>query len=80
MKRSDMIQKIVYEALSWSGLDTSGVPLEEIANDVLTVCENEGMIPPMTNETENAPGGFVRLWTMKWSPETEKSENSHEEK
>ena len=46
MKRSEMIELIVYEVLSWDGLDTSGVPLEEIANDMLNVCEKLGMLPP----------------------------------
>lgn len=46
MKRSSMIEAIVYNALSWDGLDTSGVPLEEIANDMLTICEKLGMLPP----------------------------------
>lgn len=46
MKRSELIDRIVYEALSWDGLDTSGVPLSEIANDVLKVIEDAGMEPP----------------------------------
>ena len=40
MKRSEMIEMIVYEALSWDGLDTSGVPLEEIAEKMLETVEN----------------------------------------
>ena len=47
MKRSEVIESIVYECLSWSGLDTNGVPAEEIANDVLTHLEKLGMLPPM---------------------------------
>lgn len=46
MKRSDMIESIVYNCLSWDGLDTCGVPLEEIANDVLNHLEKMGMLPP----------------------------------
>jgi hypothetical protein len=46
MKRSDVIESIVYNCLSWDGLDTSGVPKEEIANDILTHLEKLGMLPP----------------------------------
>jgi hypothetical protein len=46
MKRSQMIEAIVYEALSWDGLDTSGVPIKEVAADVLKAVEKFGMLPP----------------------------------
>jgi hypothetical protein len=46
MKRSDAIDSIVYHCLSWDGLDTCGVPAEEIANDILTHLEKLGMLPP----------------------------------
>lgn len=46
MKRSEMLDILVYETLSWDGLDTSGVPLTEIANDILTCLEKRGMLPP----------------------------------
>lgn len=46
MKRSAAIDSIVYHCLSWDGLDTSGVPVEEIANDILTHLEKLGMQPP----------------------------------
>ncbi len=44
-----MIEIIIYEALSWDGLeiDGSGVSLEEIVSDILNVCEKRGMLPPM---------------------------------
>lgn len=42
MKRSQVIESIVYNCLSWDGLDTSGVPASEIANDVLTHIEKLG--------------------------------------
>lgn len=47
MKRSQAIESIVYNCLSWDGLNTSGVPLEEIANDILTHLEKIGMKPPV---------------------------------
>lgn len=43
MKRSLMIEMLVYEALSWDGLETSGMPLEEIADDILKVFEKRDM-------------------------------------
>lgn len=67
MRRKEMIDAIVYEALSWDGLDTGGVPLEEIANDMLKVVEKHGMLPPISkvgylqsNQWEpEGPGHFV---------------------
>ena len=48
MKRSQLIERIIYQALSWDGLkiDSCGVPLEEIVSDILDVCEDSGMLPP----------------------------------
>lgn len=72
MKRSEMIEAIVYGALSWDGLETSGVPLEEIANDVLKVCERMGMLPPDETvyganwEPENAESMVDELTDKNW--------------
>lgn len=66
MKRSEMIERIVYSALSWDGLDTSGVPLEEIAEDVLKVCEQAGMLPPMLPIPE-----YAYQAEHEWEPEIE---------
>ncbi len=57
MKRSDLIDHIVYTALSWDGLDTNGVPAEEIAEDVLSVIESVNMLGQFTAETVEE--GFV---------------------
>ena len=48
MKRSTMIELIIYEALSWDGLEINshGIPLEEIVSDILDSCERHGMLPP----------------------------------
>lgn len=42
MKRSYVIESIVYNCLSRDGLDTSGVDTKEIANDILTHLESLG--------------------------------------
>lgn len=48
MKRSTMIELVIYEALSWDGLEIMchGIPLEEIVSDILDSCERHGMLPP----------------------------------
>lgn len=45
MKRSFMVAAMA-EELQWDGLNTSGVPVVEIANDLLKVCERNGMSVP----------------------------------
>lgn len=70
MKRSEMIDLIVYEALSWDGLETSGISLEEIADDVLKVIEKHGMLPPDRLHPE-IPKNMSHL---KWSCEKAKEE------
>lgn len=64
MKRSDMIAYIVYECLSWDGLETSGVPLEEIADDILAAIEKAGMLPPGINHN-----GDGESMDYEWEPE-----------
>lgn len=61
MKRSDVIESIVYNCLSWDGLDTSGVPKEEIANDILTHLEKLGMLLCEKRDL----GSMGKLWTPK---------------
>lgn len=74
LKRSDMIERIVYEALSWNGLDTSGVPLKEIADDMLKVIEASGMLVPFYNVRRVEPGGIQK--TLGWEPETSETAKS----
>lgn len=75
MKRSEMIELIVYEALSWDGLSTSGVPVEEVANDMLRVCEKMGMRPPAqeTYEISDMQGNNLGVLddVYEWEPEDE---------
>lgn len=68
MKRSFLIEMIVYEALSWDGLNTSGVPREEIANDVLKICEKFGMLPPSIEVKGKTEFSY---WTNEWELEDE---------
>ena len=67
MKRSEMIGRIVYQALSWSGLETNGVALEEIANDMLKVVEKAGMNPPYILDKWETNHRY------EWEPEDEKA-------
>jgi hypothetical protein len=72
MKRSDAIDSIVYHCLSWDGLDTSGVPVEEIANDVLTHLEKLGMLPPRYTYIPGNPDIISELGSgikHEWEPE-----------
>lgn len=79
MKRSQMIELIVYEALSWDGLDTSGVPLEEIANDMLNVCEKFGMLPPTSKIIKSIDAEMPALGKGKFNYEIETNEWESEE-
>lgn len=76
MRRSEMIELIVYEALSWDGLSTSGVPVEEVANDMLRVCEKMGMLPPKPQSANSDNPIFLELENYtkllyNWEPEDE---------
>lgn len=72
MKRSLMIEMIVYEALSWDGLDTGGVPREEIANDMLKACEKLGMLPPTRYYKGESPLTLeMPFKSNTWEPEDE---------
>ena len=78
MKRSEIIESLVYHCLSWDGLDTSGVPAEEIANDILTHLEKVGMLSTRVRveevrkaiSPEGEEGTFIS-WTYKsvWEDE-----------
>lgn len=72
MKRSEMIEAIIYEALSWDGLNTNGVPLDEIASNVLDVCEKHGMLPPerVTN-VDSVSGHSIEYKENIWEKEND---------
>jgi hypothetical protein len=78
MTRKSMIEIIAYEALSWDGLDTNGVPKEEIAEDMLRVVEKYGMRPPLNVENyhfmDKSSKQFVdhANWYFAWDEENEK--------
>lgn len=74
MKRSEMIDMIVYECLSWDGLETSGVPAQEIASDILKCIEKHGMLPPTIvslRESYNRTDGRMGFDVNEWEPEEE---------
>lgn len=70
MKRSEAIDSIVYHCLSWDGLDTSGVDVKEIANDILTHVEKLGMLPPYN--PQHSDHGSIQ--DCEWCPEEETGE------
>lgn len=66
MKRSEVIDSIVYHCLSWDGLNTSGVDVKEIANDILTHIEKLGMLSPLVGQDFSDVRDYV------WELENEK--------
>lgn len=74
MKRSEMVLNIASELVNDL---TNFMPFDKaqcMAEIILTRIQKDGMIPPMSKETETHHGGYVRLWTMKWEPEVEEDE------
>ncbi len=76
MKRSEMIETIVYEALSWDGLDISDRLAYEIAEDMLRSVEKHGMLPPsytrvLGADVDGAKSGEAVLVKNAWEPEDE---------